>query len=82
MDALEAQRVSRMLWGARESLSMWADVVEWRTGKTDQWTRRQIADIDTYRAEKGWSASGFGRESSGVWNMTEADTVYEDGRTA
>jgi len=59
----ENQRLSRMLWDAREHLSMWSDVVEIRSGTKDVSLTRLIAEIDTYRAERGWSPDGFGGES-------------------
>lgn len=55
-------RLSRLLFEAREIASMFADVVEVRTGRTDDWSRRVVADIDAYRAEQGWSPDGFGGE--------------------
>lgn len=58
----EAERLSSLLFQARESLSMWADVVETRVGKPDLYTRRLIAELDAYRAERGWSPHGFGGE--------------------
>ena len=54
--------LSRMLFESRELISMLADVVEGRTGQTDDWSRRVVADIDAYRAERGWSPNGFGDE--------------------
>lgn len=58
----EAARLSRLLFQARESLDMWRDVVEIRTGKTDAYTRGLVQQIDDYRAEKGWPADGWGGE--------------------
>jgi glutamine synthetase len=54
--------LSRLLFEARESVEMWADVVEARTGKADNYTRGLVARIDAYRAERGWSPHGFGGE--------------------
>lgn len=59
----EAQRLSRLLFAARESAEMFADVVESRTGKQDNHNRALVKEIDDYRAEKGWSPHGFGGES-------------------
>jgi len=57
----DAARLSEMLWRCRESLAMWADVVESRYG-ADAYTRGLIAQVDAYRAERGWRPSGFGGE--------------------
>jgi hypothetical protein len=59
----EAARLSKMLFSARESLEMWADVVERRSGRSDDFTRGLVREIDEYRAERGWSPHGFGGES-------------------
>ena len=64
----ESARLSKMLWDARESLEMWADVVEHvaanNTGmRMDTHLRRLIKDLDEYRAERGWSPNGFGGET-------------------
>lgn len=59
----DAAKLSRLMFEARESLSMWRDVVESQTGKTDHYTTKLIARIDEYRAERGWPANGFGGES-------------------
>jgi hypothetical protein len=59
MEPNETERLSRMLFCAREEISMWADVVE-RFGETADVQRRLIAEIDEYRAEQGWPAHGFG----------------------
>jgi hypothetical protein len=61
----DAARLSRLLFSARESIEMWADVVESRTGKRDEYNRRLVAEIDEYRAEQGWSPHGFGGEGAG-----------------
>ena len=58
----EAQHLSRMLFHARESIEMFADVVENRTGKTDSFNRKLVAEIDAYRSKQGWSLNGFGNE--------------------
>lgn len=55
--------LSRMLFEARELIEMWADVVEARAGKPDDWSRRVLREIDAYRAERGWSPYGFGGEN-------------------
>lgn len=61
----EARRLSGLLWEARESLSMWADVVEGQSGRTDVYTRGLVERIDVYRGERGWSPNGFGGETDG-----------------
>ena len=58
----EAARLSALLWEARESLEMWADVVEECAGHTDKYARGLIQRIDEYRQEQGWSAHGYGGE--------------------
>lgn len=58
----DAKRLSRLLFAARESVEMFADIVEARAGKPDTYTRRLVSEIDQYRAERGWSPHGFGHE--------------------
>lgn len=58
----EARRLSKMLWAARENAEMLADIVEIRTRQHAKATRRDLADIDAFRAEMGWSPHGFGNE--------------------
>lgn len=55
------EALDKLLWEARESIEMWADTVEARTGRPDQFNRALVARIDAYRAEHGWPADGFGR---------------------
>ena len=59
----EAARLSKMLFDAREQIEMWSDVVERRSGQESKHTRRLVAEIDAYRAERGWSPHGFGGEA-------------------
>lgn len=60
---VEARReLSRLLFEARESCEMWADVVEKRVGP-DTYTRGLVERIDAYRAARGWSPHGFGGET-------------------
>lgn len=59
----DAARLSRLLFEARESLEMWADVVEARTSRADEYTRGLVARIDGYRAGRGWSPHGLGGEA-------------------
>jgi hypothetical protein len=58
----EPGAMSRVLFMVRESLDMWRDVVEIRTGQRDDHTRRLVALIDAYRSSRGWSPDGFGGE--------------------
>jgi len=62
MDENEARRLSKMLFVARESIEMFADIVENRTSRRSKDLRRQVAEIDQYRAEHRWSPNGFGNE--------------------
>jgi hypothetical protein len=59
----EVQRLSRLLFEAREVADMLGDIVEARSGQTDTWSRRVRDEIDAYRAERGWSPHGFGGET-------------------
>lgn len=58
------EELSRLLWDSRELIEMLRDLVEKRSGRQDTWSRRVIAEIDAYRAERGWSPGGFGGEDS------------------
>lgn len=58
----DAARLSRMLFEARELIDMFADIVEQGGRRPDTWSRRVRAEIDAYRAERGWSPDGFGGE--------------------
>lgn len=58
-----AERLSKLLWDARENLEILADVVERRSGRPDTFTRGLVRQIDEYRAEQGWNPNGFGGES-------------------
>jgi hypothetical protein len=60
----DAQRLSRLLFEARELIDMMGDIVEARSGRPDTWSRRVRDEIDTYRAEQGWSPHGFGDETA------------------
>jgi hypothetical protein len=60
----EAQLLSKLLFEAREQIDMWGDVVAIRTGVQDNYTRGLRDRIDAYRADKGWSAGGFGGEQA------------------
>lgn len=60
-------QLSRLLWQARESLEIWADTVEARSRQPDGYTRGLVAEIDTYRAQRGWSRSGYGGEWLCPW---------------
>ena len=41
---------------------MLRDIVESKAKRQDPWSRRVVEEIDTYRAERGWSPDGFGGE--------------------
>lgn len=59
----EAQRLSRLLWDAREQLEMHADMMVARYGEASaSFTRQILLEVDAYRAEQGWSPNGFGHE--------------------
>jgi len=58
-----AARVSKMLWDAREIVSMYRDIAELGSGQEDAYSRCVLAELDAFRAEQGWSESGFGGES-------------------
>jgi len=62
----DAAKMSKMLWSARESIEMWADVVEIRAGKPDVQNRALVAEIDEYRKSRGWSMYGFGNETDPI----------------
>lgn len=64
-----AQELSKLLFEARESLDMWADVVRAQY-KDDPYLRDLIARIDAYRAAQGWRSNGYGNE---LVPGTEAD---------
>lgn len=55
--------LSRLLFEARESIDMWADVIESRAGQPAAHERALVARLDEYRARQGWSPHGFGGES-------------------
>lgn len=62
LTAEEARQLSKLLFEAREQLSMWADVVAWRAERRDTYTDGLVVRIDELRAEHGWSPHGFGHE--------------------
>lgn len=64
--AHDPDRLSKLLFEAREATEMFADVVEARTHAEADWLRRLVTEIDTYRAERGWSPHGFGGETPEV----------------
>lgn len=57
------EKLSRLLFLAREHIEMWADVVEHSQHEPAQDVRRVLSEIDAYRAERGWSPHGFGGET-------------------
>lgn len=56
-------RLSRMLFESREAVEMYADIVTARTGQEPAQLRRLVAEIDAYRAERGWKPHGYGGEA-------------------
>ena len=54
--------LSRLMFEARESLSMLADIVDSQTGRADRYTRSLVERIDSYRESRGWNPDGFGGE--------------------
>lgn len=54
--------LSRVLFEARERISMQTDVIESQTGKPDDWGQRLVAEIDSIRLREQWSPNGFGGE--------------------
>lgn len=60
-------RLSRLLFLAREQIEMWADVIT-AYGEQAEAERQLVAEIDLYRAEQGWSATGYGDEDSDMEN--------------
>jgi hypothetical protein len=64
MSEEEARRLSKLLFEARESISMWADVVEARYGARDRYNRALVQKIDDFRAEHGWNPHGYGGEQA------------------
>jgi len=54
--------LSRMLWDARETAEMYADVVQSRMGTADMHNLALRDRIDAFRAEQGWNPNGFGGE--------------------
>jgi hypothetical protein len=61
----EPAAMSSVLFMIRENMSMWRDVVEIRTGKRDEYSRRLIDLVDAYRLARRWSPHGFGDEGDG-----------------
>jgi len=64
--------VSRLLFEAREIISMHRDGVEHRTGQRDDWSRRLIAEIEEFRAVQGWTPHGFGMGPTDIPPRTRA----------
>ena len=58
----ENARLSKLLFDSREAAEMYADIVKARTGMDPDNLRQLVADIDAYRAERGWNPNGFGGE--------------------
>lgn len=62
-DVGDAARLSKLLWEARELIDMFADTIEAQIWQRADQPRRAVAEIDAYRAERGWSPNGFGGET-------------------
>jgi hypothetical protein len=62
MIEVDEKWLSRVLFESRELVSMFGEVVESRTSRVDNWTRRVVKEIDGFRREQGWSEGGFGGE--------------------
>jgi hypothetical protein len=56
---MQRGELSRLLFEARDIIDMFGDMVERQSGQSDPWSRRVRDEIDTYRAEQGWSPDGF-----------------------
>ena len=63
----QAAKMSKMLFDARESIQMFYETVEHRTGQMDYYNRGLVDTIDDYRISHGWNPYGFGGES--LWSM-------------
>lgn len=68
LDSEEAQRLSKLLWECQEQCEMYAELIALRSsfGTTDasmSWPTRVARDVKAWRAEMGWSVSGFGNEA-------------------
>jgi hypothetical protein len=61
-DIPDRDRLSSLLFCAREYMSMWAETVEERTGKPATDVRGVIEDLDNYRAQNGLWEHGFGAD--------------------
>jgi len=59
MKEADIQQLSRLLFEARETTEMLADIIH---DKADGWCRRLVTEIDQYRTERGWNPHGFGGE--------------------
>lgn len=74
----DSERLSRLLFLARESIEMWADTVERQTGKRDKHNRDLVSEIDSYRTRKGWGQHGFGGEPNIPVGIPAPDTAHPD----
>lgn len=57
-----AAELSKLLFEARESIEMLADIVEARAATVARHQREVVAKIDAYREEQGWRSGGYGGE--------------------
>lgn len=71
----EAEDHSKLLWDARESLNMFADMVEGSTGRIADRERDLIRQIDEFRTANGWNPNGFGGEGTPL-NKMQRDVRY------
>jgi hypothetical protein len=55
------RRLSKLLFEARELLSMYADHLD-ANHVPSTWPREVISGLDEYRVSRGWDPHGFGRE--------------------
>ena len=58
----DAAQLSRLLWDAREAIDMFAAVTNRRAGTQSRHLLSLVAEIDQYRADRGWSPNGYGGE--------------------
>ena len=56
------RRLSKLLFEARELLSMYADHLD-ANRVASTWPREVVDGLDAYRTSRGWDPNGFGRET-------------------
>lgn len=57
---MDIEELSRLLYEAREQISMWSDVIERRAGRRDTYVDGLVQRIDEFREEQGWDRDGYG----------------------